>query len=648
MLIEFVYFGKNQYNLFTAQTEVNCVIYRNFLNKKGIEESQYFNDSLPNVYDIADDLLSEYADIICFAIDKENVEYSTTIANAVLESDEDTELVFVCIDEVNVALDHVKVFAAKDAMAGLNELLEIESEEDIVDDSIMPYTDNLLPVKACAECGLFLNKKIAFTGTDYVAEVSCVIRELEFVSKYMKKNSSILLNSDQIEKYPYLDALLEQLESVSISQNILLAVSKSELTNELVQKFAGTKVIIIEQIEKNNEAFINGLQTFLIGAYYNVVGDYTKHIEVEHNEISEELLAQLSVHNEGNSAIYVNRNEKEDVDTFAKVKEMSNGTGFLFTNYLEFHKEDDDIKVDINDCKNAFSYKMQAYSQYQATEEKNSYVSITTRKDMDCFIEDYKNFIHTGKVLEERMWKPLLKDRCRFAMNGLCSVTKLQKMKVKDGEVYPCGDCNKSIGKVNVPHFQLLKKACVEKEKEEMNRKCNDCEARFLCDKCVMLPDFLEPEEYCSLMKNDFSITSYLATMMCVKYVFEFAKIPKFKDYSVSDVVFLTKENQVEISKKIRGNEDYFNVNVAFFKYEKVNAYIGFNMLDRKAFTMNQNMFILCEMLYKGITLDEIVKCLCEEYNVEAEDAKQLVQDGLQILNQKGYLKKEVCRSGVL
>gem|GEM_PF-5393626 len=136
--------------------------------------------------------------------------------------------------------------------------------------------------------------------------------------------------------------------------------------------------------------------------------------------------------------------------------------------------------------------------------------------------------------------------------------------------------------------------------------------------------------------------------MLDVKFIFEYASIGKFKDNKVSDVTFITRENQVVIPKYVYGEKDYFDINVVFYKYETQGAYVGFRMTDRKAFEMNQNMFILCELMYKGLSYDEITDYLQEEYAVNDSDANILLKKGLHILNEKGYLKKDVYKYGVI
>ncbi|MCR5082527.1 MAG: hypothetical protein K6B15_03545 [Parasporobacterium sp.] len=49
--------------------------FKAFLEKNGIKQAQYCSDNLANVYDIADDLVNEYADLVCFVASKQTYEF---------------------------------------------------------------------------------------------------------------------------------------------------------------------------------------------------------------------------------------------------------------------------------------------------------------------------------------------------------------------------------------------------------------------------------------------------------------------------------------------------------------------------------------------------------------------------------------------
>lgn len=626
MSIEFVYFNKDNNSLYKAQAEENIALYRMFLSNHGVEQSQYFNDSLPNIYDIADDLLSEYAEFICFIITKDNVDFSTAIADAVFEADDSIHIIFACKEEVEIPKrEYGKVFMPQTVVMDLNQLLGVEDDKEMVE-CFEVYKNHLFPVKAGTEYGILLNRYFVFYGKEYIASVDSVLSELSYVSKHIPREHVIVLNSEDISKYPYLDELLLKIEEQHFPQ----------------------KIIIGEKKEKNTKtAFVNGLQFHLLGYYSeNLIGDYTKHIEVDKREMNKEFFRSISNHNAGNSAIYGIGDTELDYD---EVKEMVKDTGFLFTNYLDFHqKEDFTVTVDINENKSAFEYQQQPYADYKESIVHDSYVSLDRREDFDALISDYRRFVKTGIVDKERMWKPFITERCRFGVNGVCSLTRIQRFRVSDGLVYPCRGCSQDIGTCDVQHFQLLKKACVNKEKEENSRKCNECKARVYCGKCTMLPDYLSTKEYCELVCEDTSIISYFNQMLDAKFIFEYGTIGKYKESQIYDVIFITRENQVIISKYVHGDMDYFDINVVFYKYEKKNAFIGFSLTDRKAFEMNQNMFILCELMYKGLSYNEITAYLHEEYDVSEDDAKKLLEKGLHILNEKGYLKKDIYKYGIL
>lgn len=626
MSIEFVYFNRDYNNLFGARADGGIALYRDFLRRNDIEESQYFNESIPNIFDIADDLLSEYADIICFLVEKDNVEFSVTVAQNIYDSEEDVQLVFVTKGALKYDFfPYIEVFDEKVACDELNKMLQIDKAFSMPE-SFKPYKTNLFPVKYVEKFGILLNRKMIFPGIVYDAKLEDVLEEIEYTSKHLQKDGVIVLNSYNIENY----SCRHQLSDI---------VEKLELTQKVVMKE--------ETLRNNTDVLINGLRYYLMGYYINnSQGEYTKHISVNQKELTPDLLKALSVHNSGNSAIY---GIGEGKLCFDEVKSMSKEAGFLFTNYLELHSNDDkNFTVTINDEENAFAYDSIPYSEYSGSKNYDSYVTLKSRKDYEEFIDDFRRFVSTGVFDKIRMWKPFFREKCRFLGGAVCSLADLPKFFVANGKVYPCDGCSVDLGDVKQQHFQLIKKATVEKERKENSRKCFNCKERAYCGKCAMLPDYLSDEEYCGLMRNDTSIVSYMTITNIAKYICEYAKIGSQKFTDVRFIRFITRENLVAIPELVHGETEYFEMNVAFYKNEIDDSFISISLSDRKAFTMNQNMFILCELMYKGLSSCEIISFICKHYGANVEAAEAMLKNALKILGEKGYLKRDVYKNGLL
>lgn len=647
MSIQFVYFRKNRNGLFFAQTEENCILLRSFLNKNNIENTQYFNNELPNIYDIVDDIISDYSDIICFVVDKDNYEMCTKIARLVYKNEDKIKIIFICIEDIFLLdLEYVDVVKINQAVDVLLDYINKHnlSYSDFSSIELKPYSNNLLPIKLAQDFGVILNKHIKLINKEYICELGTVTEELKNLVKHTQVGSIIAFNSDDINNYPHLDDLLKHIKVNYSKYNFVLFTRINNIDKKILSKLKKYEIECVDIYNSlNYEALINGHQLFMIGHYSNYyMGESTKHIVVNKGDINSELLEKLSTHNAGNSAIYgVGQNMSLSFDD---VKDLSKNTDFLLTNYLEFFDSDEsnNVNVNINGCNNVYNFILQPYSEYSSSLDHNSYVCVDTRKDFECFVNDFNKFKQTGLIHNERMWKPLLKDRCRYGSNGLCSLTKLKKFYVKGEKVYPCDSCSKYIGNIDDQYFQLLKRACAEKEQVEVKLDCNNCVAKEYCNKCSMLPDFITREEYCNLNKSGTSIVKYVNTMMAIKFIIDLASIKEYSEVKSGDLVISTKENNIEIKKLEYGNKEYFDINLIFIKHFKNNSYFVFSLSDRKAFSINKNMFIICELLNKGLSFEQIEEYLIGEYNLTKEESNGLILKVVSFFEGKGYLKKDV------
>lgn len=643
--VEFVYFKRNKYNLYSAEAEENCVVLRNYLESVGAEHGQYFSDTLPNVFDIVDDILSEYMNVVCFFVNIWNKDFTLAVAEALKQSGEEVEIIFICENEVNITAEVDVALSADSAKEGLKRILEITENdcEDLSANSIMAYQNSFFPLRACSEYGVILNKYIPVLKDVYVANCDDVIKEISYISRYVSHSTQILLNSEDISGYPYLDVLLEKLKALSTPQEIFIKIPKKQMTEQLVSKLSQANVLVLPKEEEDFSygAVLNGLQSYYLGYYPNNLADgYTKHIQIEKGEIEPGLLRKLSSHNAANSAIYgvgssVNK-------TYTEVKEAAGEAMYLLTNYLSFEEIQgtQEVSVDINGKENVHSFNMEPYSEYKTAEIKSSFVNVNTEKDLGCFIDDIARFNQSGVIHNDRMWKPLIIDKCRWSFDGMCSLNKLLRFRVSQGKVYPCISCNKSIGNVERLHFELQKNACVEMDKEQVKRKCDECSEKMVCVKCSMLPEFLPEEKYCELMKSDLDIARFSKNMLGVKYLFEIANINLLKGCKAQELLFVTKQNHLEIDEMKQGSNCYIDDHTLFIKISSTkSAYIAFNMKTKKALSLNKNLFIICELLYKGLAFEEIKQYMCCKYQIDEKEANEVLKEGVSILKDNGYLQ---------
>ena len=540
MSIEFVYFKKDENGLYSAGAEINSLIFRLFLDEADAENHQYLNNDLTNVYDMAEDILSEEPEKVCFIIDEYNLDYSVYVAGALKETDDSAEIMFVSTSD-SVTSDDVTLIQPSEAAKSLAESLGINSDNYTPAD-VRIYSRELLPAKYAAEFGIPFGIYSSFYDTKICADLESIKAETEFIEKNTFDDSKIVLRTDDVNDQPHIDGLDAILES-----NARLVVTGND-----------RKV--------GFEAITNGVKISKLGYVGNMFADeYTKHIEVDKSQINTDLLEKLSYHNSGNSAIYGVGSDKADLSAVKKAAKEGN---FLLANYLDFSEEADGrITVDINENKDAYSYTSQSYADYQNGE----FTYIRTRRDFDEFVSDFEKFSKTGKIDNNRMWLPYLEERCRFAGKGFCTLNKLYKFKVDENKVYPCSGCSESIGNVSDQHFQLMRKAYAAKEKASVARNCDTCKAKNYCSRCAMLNDDVTANEFCDLMRRDYSMPKYMNTMFAAKYIFSVVSIKKFNNVSVSDVTFVTNNSNVTVNGDMSGDTSYFENNIVLFRYDASN-----------------------------------------------------------------------------
>ncbi len=654
--VGFVYFKRNKYNLFSAEPEMNCVILRSYFEKIGVETSQYCNETLPNILDIVDDIISEYNDVVCLYVDDSNEEFTLAIAKALWENDEETDIILLYEKEGSrEEVDYGEITYINIAKEKLEEQLEIPADKkfELQELELIAYKNNYLYPRACGDYGLVLNKKFPVCNNTLMVKPEILINEITYIARIINDNENIKLISDDIHAYPELQAFLELLSKASIKQKITIAIPNFQVTEELVNQLASFNIAVLSNktdekhfnklgVDEGDVALINGMQTYFTGYYHeNNLDGYTKHIQLDKSDINPEILKMLSAYNSANSAIYCNLTNTDSC--YNQTKQIAEEAGYLFTNLLEFKELDDKMNLDlcINGRERGYRINISPYSEYEISQSDFTYLNVNTKKDLENFLEDVKNFNLTGVVQSDKMWRFNLIDQCRWSTNTTCKLNKLPRFKVCDEEIYPCINCNKSVGNISNIQFEMMKNLSVEIDREHIKRKCDECPVNTYCSKCVCLPDFLSSEEYCELMKSDLAISRFILKMNQIKYLLTLTNLSALQGISIDDVVIMTKNNCLEIEVTKHGTHKYINEDVLFIKIPKKSAYMAFNPLTRKTFTLNGNMFAVCELLNKGLGKDEMVELLQGHYNLTKEASNQVLYTAFNFLQDKGCLQRK-------
>lgn len=645
--IGFIYFNKTTYGIYTAGTNLNCVILRSYLQEIGIDSGQYYNQQLPNSIDIVDDVISEYYDLNCFYVDSRNKDFTLKMIKILTENEEVNGVIFY-EEGCRIDTDIFEAVEIKNARSWLEKWCDISKEDntDVNLINIKTYQDNLVSLNEVNNIGIILNKKSLVLDEVIINSAQTVISELDYIYRHKNIGTSICLVTDDLGQYPFWDELVTEIRENYPNLTFLLVTPMNKVTEEVKAKLDGIQVRIITQEEKNarlnnnemeNQAIYNGITAFYTGFYPEEMLDgYTKHIQIKDQEISDETLEELSKYNAANSAIYIQDGEKMN---YEKVKQISDSTSYLFTNLVEFQEEAGYKNIRINDSKNIKRMKVVSYHEYEKAVDEGVLLSMDSKLDLECYIEDIKNFNKTGVINIPRLINGNIVNSCMWGERQLCKIDKLPRFEVKDNAIYPCINCTKAIGELQDSKFQLIKKIGIKKDKEEMSRDCYNCEMYTQCAGCVALPAFLTQSEYCKLMKSDIDIKGFMKVLYQLKYLIYYNMLKIESNIGIEDLVILTKENHIEVDDIYFIKDKYIEKQVLFIKIPKLDKYMMFNPFNKKSYMINKNMFIICEMLFKGLEFVEIKQILEEKYNINAENVKPILEQAFSILKQAECLK---------
>lgn len=623
---ELVCFRRNEMGLYIADADINSVAIYLYLQKNGIEVKQYYNNSLLSAEDIVEDLLSEYLDTVCFLVTEENRDFVYGIANFFAENEEDTELIFILAEDL---LKKVP-FGENIQVWDVSEKLPVSlGSDDVSQDSELSvskiYRDKVVPVNMSGSLGIILNAKCSLFNCTFINHPDDVIEELNYVSKYLSYHNHIVLYSDNLQEYPYLNELNEKVSKYNYKQSIQIM----DFSN-------------YQSVDEQNQyrAIKNGIRAFYTGMYYdNEEMAYTKHIRCSEEDLTESLFQDLSAHNAANNGIYVTGKNADK--QYKAVKEMAVKSGYLFSNFVSYNELEvkDSYQVKINGV-DAGTYRVVAYADAKELNEKNAYISLDSEAGLNEFLDDVKEYRNTGAVKYNRMWKYDLVDKCRWINFRSCSLDKLYRFTVKDGEVCPCITSNQSIGNTGTMHFPLIRNACVHIESEQVERKCDKCGCKLSCPKCSMLPEYISKERYCEIMHSNLDLEKYFQNMMTIRTFFEYCSIKKLKDVTPDMMKFATAKNAISVDAEPVA-ESKLNEYIMLGKVNGQEVYVIFNWRTRQALSVNNTLFMIAELLLKGQDHEMIIKYMAKAFGVENEIAKANVEECLSFLREKEYVKDE-------
>ncbi|OPX45193.1 hypothetical protein CLHUN_10800 [Ruminiclostridium hungatei] len=238
--ISFVNFKKTPEQFFIAEHQIDCGNARAYLKENGIETVQYVQDKLPNLTELAEEIISLGNSFIVFYVNKDNYLLSKTLTRHIKESEEDINIVWFGPLKEELNIDSL-VDAKTDAYisfeyeTGIINLFKTDRTQwDSIDEVLTgtfqtanvcqakacssldfipsPYQTKLIPVDKAGAAGVMIGR-----GPDREAffSIERISSDLEFLNGRNKKGQEVplKLTARDLSRHPEYDGLLQMLES---------------------------------------------------------------------------------------------------------------------------------------------------------------------------------------------------------------------------------------------------------------------------------------------------------------------------------------------------------------------------------------------------------------------------------------------------
>lgn len=390
------------------------------------------------------------------------------------------------------------------------------------------------------------------------------------------------------------------------------------------------------------------IDTFTYGYIFSWAGDYvtvplngyTKHVRINAEILSEDILQKLSEFCSINSSICIQSGESHSEEKYKlsnmseiyrynhevqNVKKMMDDSGSLPMTIL-LKDEQGDIQVDsvvrnLNLQLREISYKgFKELDKIPLDVFHN--IKLEDAKDYELLLEDVETFRKNKNLAHSPLLYGKMQNSCRFMSRNHCSLTKIPRLTIaNDGELYPCDDCSKSIGNINSnAYFDVMQNAYVCSENNFNEKNCGKCPAVVFCPKCSLLPDALEMD-YCEIMRERSYITDFIIESIVLKQVM--LSTPSFSKYKLEDIYLSNEYFQYYLDDVEDGNELPF-----FSKYVFMTIHKGEHTIwspnTNKTFRISKEIALIAECLFKRMSPSTIQKFLQERLGLKAEEVEHI------------------------
>ncbi|GHU49187.1 hypothetical protein FACS1894127_1820 [Clostridia bacterium] len=574
----------------------DCLNVQSYLKENGIKSTQFIDNNPTNIYDLSDDILSLAGDIIIFYVNELNFYLSRVISFEIKKSDPDSKIVFfgsMLQENFEYVLKNTEVDLCilSNPEKNICELLKNGFEDNNISGIATRFSNDICNSEDLAHIACDINSPTIYPRRNIVGDGDLCLSKIE-----EDRYPSALLNgfiAFTTGLYP-LDVLNNSVKHVEILKSTL---SLEEM--DILRSFISVNSAVITNIPENSKN---------VGVFYTTVNNDIRSL----NEAFDENIANAYSNNFYLPHLY-------------SIKDDGNqGKELIFDDF------------------NTRSPVRLSYVPYANVDSKLSkeiiFLSIETSDDLERFIYDVDCFISNTTFRNKYEITHYIKDECRWLSSVCCSVCKLPRLRLKDGLVFTCGGCSESIGSIHDSYFKVYQQAYIMSEKTQVERNCSGCHIKNECSKCCFLPDFLQGDKLCDVMKKRPYINLYIATKSIFRMLME---SPVFRSLELSDIRTSNKYVSHLIPNQTVGTEYTYLYPFIYLLHAKSKHYI-FNAATRKVFGTTEAIAIIMEFLQRGVDTKNIKAFLSDKYSLEELGADRTFRGAIDLLIESGCLRKKV------